>query len=96
MDGCASFTDPDIKIIEVGIRSSSAGNYRFLIDKDFFADDRNEQLFQTILIIVIVLVMVIVMLAAVFNWLLRPLQNLQGAMISRPSSQSACNYFQER
>ena len=97
MDGCASFTDPDIKIIEVGIRSSSAGNYRFLIDKDFFADDRNEQLFQTILIIVIVLVMVIVMLAAVFNWLvLRPLQNLQGAMIeSRPSKPALATIFRK-
>ena len=85
--GCQSFNEYDESFHDVTMTSSSAGTYRFYIDDRYFVDDRNQQLFITITIAAGTLLLVFALLGIVFrNLVLRPLQNLQEAMIaSRPS-----------
>ncbi|MGC6518221.1 MAG: SpoIIE family protein phosphatase [Candidatus Puniceispirillaceae bacterium] len=85
--GCANFNEHNTSFMEVAINSSSQGAYRFYIDKRYFSDNRNEQLFRMAVTSAITLIIVFMMLAVVFHWLvLRPLRNLQSAMVaSQPS-----------
>ena len=94
--GCASFgqdgqdeqnSQDGQNFHKVQLMSSSAGDYRFLIDDRYFIDDRNQQLFVTGITAAGSLLMVFMLLALVFQRLvLSPLRNLQEAMMSsRPS-----------
>ena len=85
--GCQSFNEYDVSFHDVSMTSSSAGTYRFYIDDRYFVDDRNQQLVIMIVIAAGTLLLVFGLLGVVFrNLVLRPLQNLQEAMVaSRPS-----------
>ena len=85
--GCMTVEQDGQVFHSVSLMSSSAGDYRFLIDDSYFADDRNQQLFVTSITAAGSLLMVFILLSVVFQRLVvSPLRNLQEAMMaSRPS-----------
>ena len=85
--GCHSLGQDAQNFHNVTLMSSSAGDYRFLIDDRYFVDDRNQQLFVTGITAAGSLFMVFILLSVVFQRLiLTPLRHLQEAMMSsRPA-----------
>lgn len=95
--GCANFNEPDTQFIDVSLKSSSKGAYRFYIDKRIFASGHYEELLRIAFASFSALLLVFVLLAIVFRRLvLSPLDNLQQAMIaSRPAKPALADIFRK-
>ena len=95
LGGCASFTDHDISLLDISWRSSGSAMYHFLIDARYFQTDRNNQIAITLLVAMTALLFVFVIIGLLFRRaVLRPLRNLQDAMLaSRPAKPALADIF---